>query len=180
MTRGRRPIHAGAGRRRRWGPLYALAAGVVWGVAAPGVADAHTVVELYNPYYIAGAAVVVVLSFAAVGFFVKRPPRPPASAELADDDTPAATGGGAVRGAVAVLTLVLILVAGLAGSQIESWNLAPVFLLAVGWTLLPALQVVAGDVWRAINPWRAGFRLVERFRGAPLAARLRYPPALGQ
>ena len=159
--------------------MRALAAGLLT-AAAPGVADAHSVVERYNPYYIAGAVAVVVLSFAAVGFFVKRPPRLPAADAPAADEALPAPAGGAVRGATSVLALALLVVVAGAGSQIESWNLAPVFLLAIAWSVLPALQVIAGDVWTAINPWRAGFELLERWRRRPSRPRLRYPAALGR
>jgi len=160
-------------------PVRTLAAGVV-AAAAPGVAQAHTVVELYNPYYVAGAVVVVVVSFAILTAFVTRPPRAPAAAGGPDEDEAPAGRGSLVANLFAVLALALLVVAGFAGSPIASWNPAPVVVLAVGWSLLPALQVVAGDVWRVINPWRAGFEIAERLRRAPLAARRGYPLALGR
>lgn len=172
-----RPSSAPEWHRRPTCVPRALAAIVL--AVVPGVAEAHTVVEVYNPYYLAGAAIVVVLSFAFLAAFVTRAPRAPAIAAAPDSDPPAAPAGLATS-LLVVLALAFLVVAGFAGSGIASWNPAPVAAVAVGWFLVPVLQVVAGDVWRVVNPWRAGFELVERLRGAPLASRRSYPRALGQ
>ena len=45
--------------------------------------------------------------------------------------------------------------AGIAGEQVDTTNLAPTFVYVAFWVGLLPLQVLLGDVFAAVNPWRA-------------------------
>lgn len=79
-----------------------------------------------------------------------------------------------VCGAVGVALLALVVYAGLAGEQSPQANFAPTFVYVVFWVGLVFLSLLFGDVFRALNPWRALGRLL-RLRG-----RRAYPERLGR
>lgn len=127
----------------------------------PSPAAAHTVVERYNPYYLAGAALVVAVSFVVVGLLVRRPP-PAGVAPDWSRGPRAAEDGLEAPGpdpwwphAVGIVLLAFVVATGLLGSPIESWNPAPVLLSTVLLALVPIAQILAGDVWSRVSPWPA-------------------------
>lgn len=75
---------------------------------------------------------------------------------------PPAVGPGNVVGLV---LLVLVVVAAIVGPDEGAANIAPVAVLIVWWVGLPMLCLLAGDVMRAVNPFVAVVRLVERAGG---------------
>jgi hypothetical protein len=58
-------------------------------------------------------------------------------------------------GALSFGLLVLVFAAALLGEPSQGANLAPTFVFVVFWVGMVTLVVVLGDVWRALNPWRA-------------------------
>jgi hypothetical protein len=52
--------------------------------------------------------------------------------------------------------LVLVFLAALIGENSVGANLAPTFVFVIFWVGLVPLVVLLGDVWRVLNPWRAG------------------------
>lgn len=106
-----------------------------------------------------GAAIVLVASFVLLGALWKRP--------LLDRHQ----GGRALPGplqavlgskwlrvplqAISAALLVLVFLTALFGKTNPNENLAPTFIYVVFWLGLVPLQIVFGDVFRAINPWRA-------------------------
>ena len=86
-------------------------------------------------------------------------------------------------GAVGIFLLGLTVWSGLTGVQTEAANFAPKFVYIVFWTGLVPLSVVFGDVFRALNPWRAIGRVVawvaQTAARGPVPAPLAYAERLG-
>lgn len=159
----------------------AAAGGAAAALACPASAAAgHSFTELYNPFYALGVALVVGVSFLLIALFVGRTVRGGGPRRdlltlpwLARAPWPAVVA--AVARVAAALGLLFVVVAGLFGSRLETWNIAPTAVWLLAWVLIPAVQVLAGDVWSVINPWRALFDWM-----APAARpRRRYPERLG-
>ena len=152
-------------------------------LAAPARAG-HSITELYNPFYVVGVTLVVVLSFAIVVLVVRHastlaswPTLRLTEADSRDRTVVAPLVVGALR-AGAVFGLLLVIVTGLFGHHIPSWNPAPKLLWLVAWILIPAVQILVGNVWAVANPWLVLWEWAERILGtAP--ARLRYPAGVG-
>ena len=85
-------------------------------------------------------------------------------------------------GTLGVALLALVVVAGFAGSQNALSNFAPTFVFITFWVGLAFASALFGDVFRALNPWRAlgraSGRLARRARGERRARRP-YPERLG-
>jgi hypothetical protein len=87
-----------------------------------------------------------------------------------------------IAGAVGVGLLVLTVWSGLAGVQSSQENFAPTFIYVIFWVGLVPLSIVFGDVFRALNPWRAISRAagsVATAAGVKRKPPLRYPGWLG-
>jgi hypothetical protein len=86
-------------------------------------------------------------------------------------------------GAVGVALFMLVVLSGIAGSQIPTTNLAPTAVFVLFWVGLPVISVAFGDVFAPFNPWRAaarGARAVAHRTGLRVPAPLPYPTALGR
>jgi hypothetical protein len=166
--------------------------------ARPAAAGAHGLVQRANlplPEWLFGyaAAAVLILSFLALAVLWPQP-------RLEQDRwRPLPAGLGRVLAsrpveiAAAVLgvaLLALVLVAGFAGTQNQVGNFAPTFIFITFWVGVAFASALFGDVFRALNPWRAIGRaagaVVRRARrGAAPAHRAspdrvgRWPAALG-
>jgi hypothetical protein len=88
-----------------------------------------------------------------------------------------------LAGAIGVAVFALVVYAGLAGEQDEATqNLAPAMVFVFFWVGLPVASFLFGDVFRALNPWRAVARAVRWLAtraGLGVQAPLRYPARLG-
>lgn len=148
------------------GRRAALACAGVLGAAAlaqPARAAAHGLVQradLPIPEWLFGwgAALVLVLSFAALAALWPSP--------RLQREHWRPLGGGLGRllgsrpvevaaGLVGVALLVVVVWAGFAGTQGSQDNLAPTFVFVIFWVGLVFASVLLGDVFRALNPWRA-------------------------
>lgn len=67
-----------------------------------------------------------------------------------------------VTRSVAVALLALAIVAGRVGVDDELENLAPAFVVGAAWPLMTLASVVAGPVWRWVDPWDALARALSR------------------
>lgn len=168
--------------RRRWlAVLGALAAGLV--AATP--AEAHGLVgkqDLPIPKWLFGWAAFVVLVVSFVGLATLW--RTPRYAELRERTLlrlPAILDP--LCGTLGVAAFAGLVYAGLAGTQEPAANVLPTVVYVAFWVGLPILSVLAGDVFRAFNPWRALGRAVgwavARVGGAPPEP-LAYPDRLGR
>jgi hypothetical protein len=132
-------------------------------------------------YFGAGAALVLVLSFLALGAGWTRPRletirerplfRVPVVFEV-------------VLGALAVAAFLITAYAGLAGTDVQSDNLAPTAVYVGFWVGIPFLSLILGDIFRVLSPWRAVGRAVgwtaRRIAGDELPEPLPYPARVGQ
>jgi hypothetical protein len=89
-----------------------------------------------------------------------------------------------LAGTASVFLLGLTVYAALRGTEAPDRNFALTFVFVTFWLALVAVSVLLGDVFRALNPWRAiarafaaGFRLIA---GQSPPPPLRYPDRLGR
>ncbi len=68
---------------------------------------------------------------------------------------------------IGVAGLVLVVVAGIAGVDNPSRNLAPVLVNVLFWLGLPLAEIVFGDLYASLNPWRALARWTVSARRRP-------------
>jgi hypothetical protein len=94
-----------------------------------------------------------------------------------------------LAGAIGIAVFATVIVAGIAGSQIPTVNLAPTAVFVLFWVGIPVLSVIAGDVFAAFNPWHAAARAAAWVaarapRRTPIASRIGkprpYPEHLGR
>jgi hypothetical protein len=127
------------------------------------------------------AAIVLVVSFAALAALWPKP-------ELQEE-----RGRRLFRmpgfveplaGVLGVAAFVAVVYSGLAGAQDAQDNLAPTIIYVHFWVGMAVLSVLFGDVFRAVNPWRAIARFVAwvagRFSREEMPAPLAYPERLGR
>ena len=86
--------------------------------------------------------------------------------------------------ALAVVLLILVIVAGLFGSQDPVRNIAPMMVWIIGWVAVAFICALIGNVWELLNPWSTVFAGAEsvyrRVRpGAALSLARPYPEKLG-
>lgn len=134
-----------------------------------------------------GAAVALALSFAALAFLWKEPKLErygvrPLPGWLSRAVSSRVTD--VVCGTIGVLLLLLVVVAGFAGTQSPSDNFTPTFVYVVFWVGLVPVSVLFGDVFRAFNPWLAIGRAVSwlstKLIPGGLGASQPYPAWLGR
>ena len=171
-----------------WRPgALASATVVVTSLVAPSPALAHGLTgraDLPIPIVLFGwaAAIVLVVSFVALALMWSRP--------VLEQDRfkplPNAVGRTITSpvvdvacGAVGLGLLVLVVWAGLAGTEVVGDNIAPTFIYIAFWLGLVPLSVLFGDVFRAFNPWRAVGRLTGWLFGRHAPEPLAYPERLG-
>lgn len=134
--------------------------------------------------FLYGASMVLVVSFVALGALWK-------TARLEDDrprELPLS-----VRRALAFIRvpfaaasfglLVVVFLGGAFGAESVAFNFTPTFVYVVFWLGLVPIQVLFGDVYRALNPWRAaadGTGWLARRVGAGWEPPLVYPERLGR
>jgi hypothetical protein len=167
--------------------LAPLAGGLgLLALVLPATAQAHGIVgkaDLPIPVWLFSwaAAIVLVVSFVALSTMWTSP-------QLQEQRRrrlfvlPDAVGW--LAGALGVGLFVLVVYSGFAGAQVTQANFSVTFIYVVFWVGVPVASVLFGDVFRALNPWRACGRalagVVRLLRGgrrtrAPLA----YPSWLG-
>jgi hypothetical protein len=133
-----------------------------------------------------GGAVVLVFSFLALGALWKSPQLErrragrPLPAGLERFLRSRVLHG--ILGAISAGLLVLIFLTALIGEPSSAQNLAPTFIYVIFWLGLVPVQVVFGNVWPVLNPWRAIANAVEwiwRTLGQDWKPPLQYPERLG-
>jgi hypothetical protein len=172
--------------------LQAAGALLIAAVALPAVAQAHGLIQRANlplPEWLFGyaAAAVLIVSFVALAILWPEPRlerdrwRPlPGHVGRALGSRPVEI----VTGAIGVALLVLVVVAGYAGTQNSLSNIEPTFVFITFWVGVAFASALFGDVFRAFNPWRAlgraTGRLLKRSRRRDYPANLgRWPAAAG-
>jgi hypothetical protein len=171
--------------RRRPLALVVVAAGLML-VAAPEAALAHGIVgreDLPIPQWLFGWAATAVLVVSFVGLAVLWPkPRMEEPAERRVAGLPRVLDS--LAGAIGVALFAFVVYAGFAGDQTATNNLAPTFIFVLFWVGLAVVSAIFGNVFRALNPWRAIARAVAWIAGRAsrggLPKPMPYPTWLGR
>ena len=154
----------------------------------PSPAFAHGLVQRANLplpewLFIWSAVVVLVLSFVALAILWRQPRLEQDRWRPLPDPIGRPLGARALEvalGLVGVALLALVLIAGFAGSQNALANFAPTFVFITFWVGLAFACALFGDIFRAVNPWRALGRATGwLLRGRLGSPRRSYPPRLG-
>lgn len=155
----------------------------------PGTAWPHGAGDRYDlpaplVYFVAGAALTVGLSFAVMAMATRG------SMRANPNWAVVVPLGSLLRwlrpacGVLSVALLGLVLAAGLFGDPHPMKNLAPTFVWIAWWVGLSLVVACIGNVWPAVDPWRAVFDTVDALarratRGRGIARGWTYPRALG-
>jgi len=141
-------------------PMAAVAAmAIVLLALAPSPTAAHAFAQRYDLplplwHYLVGAGAAVALSFAAVATAGRFRPRRTRLAILRLGYPSARVLAHGLR-AIGIGAFILLLAAGVLGAR-GDWdsNLLPVAVWIWWWVGLSFLCLVAGDLWRLLDPWR--------------------------
>ena len=155
-------------------------------VAAPESALAHGLVgrqDLPIPKWLFGWGAVAVLVASFVGLAILWPkPRLEGAPERRISGVPRFLDP--LGGALGVALFVLVVYAGFQGSQTTTNNLAPTVIFVLFWVAIPIASLLFGDVFKALNPWRAAARgvgwLASKVSRGGLPAAMPYPARLGR
>jgi hypothetical protein len=127
------------------------------------------------------AAIVLVLSFAALALLW---PKPVLQEERGRRLFSMPRFVEPLVGAIGVFAFGAVVYAGLRGAQDAQDNLAPTIIYVHFWVGMAVASVLFGDVFRALNPWRAIARFFAWWAGLftdkPMPAPLKYPARLGR
>jgi hypothetical protein len=127
------------------------------------------------------AAVVLVISFAALAVLW---PKPELQEERGRRWFRMPRFAEPLLGLIGVASFVAVIYAGLRGAQDAQDNLAPTIIYVHFWVGMAVASILFGDVFRALNPWRAIARFVAwvagRFSKDEMPAPLEYPERLGR
>jgi hypothetical protein len=174
------PMH-----RRRLLALLVIAAGLLL-VAAPDAVLAHgfggrQTLPIPKWLFGWGAAVVLVASFVALAVLWPEP-KLERRAERRVARVPRILDP--LAGAIGTAIFGLLVYAGFAGDQTTTNNVAPTVVFYLFWVGLAVVSPIFGDVFQALNPWRAIARAVAGLAGkvgrGELPAPLSYPEKLGR
>ena len=159
-----------------------IAADAAWAHGLGGRADLPIPVWLFGWV----AAAVLVLSFVALVAMWREPKL----AESHDRSLPSWMTAivtsrivSILLGAAGVFLLGVTIWSGFAGTQIATGNFSPIFVYVIFWLGLVPASIFLGDVFAALNPWRAlglatGW-LLGRLVGGPTPEPVPYPPSFG-
>ena len=188
-------IHDADDRRSaRGGPSGRIGLVLALSLACAGPARAHGFAQPYDLpiplwLYLAAAATAVAGTFVVMVAFRRAAPGLSGYPRL--DLLRFRVGRALAHPAVLFLCrvlsfaiFVLIVVAGLIGTQNPFKNIAPTLVWVVWWVGVAYVSALVGDVWALINPWRTGFlwaeALYRRLRpGRELSRGRPYPHGLG-
>jgi hypothetical protein len=159
------------------------------GSALPGTAWAHAFGERFDlpaplGYFVAGAATAVGLSFLVAALFMRGASRSEDAGGPVVRLGPLLSVMQAACRVVAVVLLAMVLIAGFLGSRNPEMNLAPILVWIIWWVGLSFVVACIGNVWPALDPWRALFEAADAVarrlgRAKGIALGWSYPTALG-
>lgn len=160
--------------------------GLVFSLAAPATAQAHSFGKLYNlpvPFwmYVYGAAAALLLSFLIVGFFVSAGTE---AKQTRERDLPVLLNFLQrlrllrVLKKLSVFALLLSILTGFFGNVDPYRNFSMTFFWVIFVLGFSYLSSLFGDLYAAINPWQVITDSLNRALGNFTAGRWRYPAAL--
>lgn len=156
---------------------------------APDPAMAHAFGARYDLpiplwVWVSGAGTIVALSFVIVALFLRKKQQAYGAWRLELTAFPGLRALAhpaflAIPRILSVLIFLLIVVAGLAGTQTTTKNIAPVLVWVIWWVGLAYVAALLGNLWRLINPWRVLFQWAETLLGMADRRLFEYPAWLG-
>jgi len=78
-----------------------------------------------------------------------------------------------------LLLLALVVASGLFGAQSSTASFAAAFVWVIWWVGMAYLSALLGNVWDAVNPWRALYVYLARWLPSRRRPLVRYPETLG-
>ena len=134
--------------------------------------------------WLTGAGAVVALSFLLAALFLGRRRSKPETRRFELTRVPllrllASRPLLALLRLSSVLLFLVILIAGLAGPQTATKNLAPVLVWVVWWVGMAYVVALIGNLWALVNPWRILFAWAEAGFGWERRSTRAYPDWLG-
>jgi hypothetical protein len=157
--------------------------------ALPALAHAHAIDDRYElpvplSVFIVGATSAVAVSFLIAALCLRRPPTPDASHGRAISAGPVLFVLRPLAGLLSVLVFGVTLAAALFGTRDPMMNLAPTMVWVVWWVGLSLFVACVGNVWPALDPWRAVFNVVDAAARAlgsrnGISLGLPYPKVIG-
>ena len=153
--------------RTRRAPSRNVALAALLLLIQPAAAWAHVFAERYDlpaplGYFVVGAAAAVALSFVVAAVFMRGMPRESPAKEFVVPLGPVLQPLGAVCRVISVVLLCMVVVAGLFGNRNPEMNFAPVLVWIVWWVGLPLVVACVGNIWSALDPWRAVFEWTDK------------------
>jgi hypothetical protein len=132
----------------------------------PGKAWGHAFGERYDlpvplGYFVVGAAAVVALSFVVAAWYMRTETRAADTPPLILPCGPILRGARIACQLLSVALLAMLLIAGFFGTRNPEMNLAPVLVWIVWWVGLSLVVAGIGNIWPALDPWRALFEWVD-------------------
>ena len=160
-------------------------AGAVFALAA-GTVHAHGFGERYDlplplNLFVVGAAATVAASFVVLSVFVRggsgRASYPRLNLLRVPLLGPVLSSRTFIEllRALGVVVLLILVVAGLIGSNRPLGNISPTFVWIIFWVGMGYLAALLGNLWAVVNPWRTVFEWAERIAGAPAGPVYLYP-----
>ncbi len=141
--------------------------------AAAGPAYAHGFGERYDlpiplSYFLVGAAAAVALSFVVIGLFLRQggeaapyPRRNLLKTPLLGGALSSRWPSLAARAASA-LVFVIVLSAGLVGTQRPLESISPTFVWIIWWVGMGYVSALLGNLWALVNPWKIVYEWVQK------------------
>lgn len=131
-------------------------------LSQPGIACAHAFGQRYDlpaplGYLVAGVVAAVALSFVVAAVFMRRAPRADLEPRFILPLGPLLPALKLPLRFLSVVLLRAVVVAGFIGSRNPEMNLAPILVWIVWWVGVAFLVLCTGNVWAALDPWRAIF-----------------------
>jgi hypothetical protein len=138
--------------------------------------------------YLTGAAAAVGVSFVVMAVFMhgQAQPKPYPRIDLLRSRIGRVIAHPVILQCCRVLAMalfVLVVVAGLAGIQSPTKNIAPIMVWAIWWVGMAYISALLGDLWRLLSPLQTAFAWAQSAysqlaRGARLSLGLKYPQKL--
>ena len=170
--------------------LTAVALGAAGLAAAP--VYGHAFGQRYDlpiplNYFLIGAVATVALSFVVIGMFVRRGPAAVSYPRLNLLRLPivgpvlSSSITSVVIRMISVAVFLLLLLAGLIGTDRPIENISPTFIWIIWWVGMGYVAALVGNLWTFVNPWKITFEWYRRIRGhagEPEDPPFRYPEGL--
>ncbi len=147
-------------RRHLASTVASLAGATLAGL--PATAWAHAFGQRYDlpvplGYFVVGAAAAVAVSFVVAVLFMRGAAQKSRQKRFVVPLGPILPALRIAGQLVSVIALCTLVIAGLIGNRNPEMNLAPTLVWIIWWVGLPLLVACIGNVWPALDPWRALF-----------------------